>query len=76
MISIRIRLMGMLQEKTPESGLLELTAGATILNVLEKLEIDPDSVHVFTIDGNLQRDKTHVLEDGVELTVLPPVGGG
>ena len=76
MISIRIKLMGMLQSKTPEDGSLELPDSATILSVLDHLVIDPDTVHVFTVDGELTRDKSLLLEDGVELTVLPPVGGG
>lgn len=76
MISIRIKLMGMLQSKTPKDGVLELADDSTILSVLGHLEIDPDTVHVFTVDGSLTRDKSFVLADGVELTILPPVGGG
>lgn len=76
MISIRIKLMGMLQSKTPADGTLELPDSATIQSVLDSLAIDPDTVHVFTVDGDLTRDKSFSLEDGVELTVLPPVGGG
>ncbi len=76
MISIRIKLMGMLQSKTPPDGLLKLSDDATILTVLEHLDINPETVHVFTVDGTLTRDKSLALTDGVELTVLPPVGGG
>ena len=76
MISIRIKLMGMLQSKTPENGNIELPESATIQSALDHLAIDPDTVHVFTLDGELTRDKSQLLEDGVELTVLPPVGGG
>ena len=76
MISIQIKMMGMLQGKTPESGVLELAEGATIRSALEHLGVEADSVHVFTINGELTRDKTSLLEDGVELVVLPPVGGG
>ncbi len=76
MISIRIKLMGMLQEKTPTDGRLDLPDDATIQSVLDSLVIDPATVHVFTIDGNLTRDKSTALKDDIELTVLPPVGGG
>ncbi len=40
------------------------------------LDIPVDSVQVFTVNGELVRDKQRVLSDGNELTVLPPVGGG
>ena len=76
MISIRIKLMGMLQNKTPADGILELPENATIQSVLDYLAIDSNTVHVFTVDGDLTRDKSFVLDDAAELTVLPPVGGG
>jgi sulfur carrier protein ThiS len=68
--------MGMLQHKSPADGMLELPDDATIRTVLERLEVDPETVHVFTVDGALTRDKSFGLTDGIELTVLPPVGGG
>ncbi|MCA9213081.1 MAG: MoaD/ThiS family protein [Planctomycetales bacterium] len=76
MITIRIKLMGMLQAKNLADGLLELPDDSTILSVLEHFDIDPETVHVFTLDGDLTRDKSTPLTDGIELTVLPPVGGG
>ena len=30
---------------------------------------------VFTVNGNLVRDRHHTLSEGDELTLLPPVGG-
>ena len=35
-----------------------------------------ETVHVFTVNGSLTRDKSFALTDGLELTILPPVGGG
>ena len=68
--------MGMLKGKTPEDDTMEVPDGATILQVLEALEIPPDSVQVFTVNGQLERDRGRKLSPGDELTVLPPVGGG
>ena len=73
---IRIKLMGMLKEKTPESGELDMPQDSTIKSVLEALDIPVDSVQVFTVNGSLEQDKGRVLADHDELTVLPPVGGG
>ena len=73
---VRIKLMGMLKDKSPRDGQLHLHDGGTIADALEKLEIPADSVQVFTINGTLERDKSRVLVEDDDLTVLPPVGGG
>lgn len=75
-MQIKIKLMGMLRDKTPEGGSIELPAGATITDALVALDIDAGSVQVFTVNGQLQRDKGYQLSDGDELSVIPPVGGG
>jgi len=68
--------MGMLKEKMPEDGKLDVADEATISDVLSVLEIPADSVQVFTVNGSLERDKSRVLAVDDELSVLPPVGGG
>ena len=75
-VKIRLRLMGMLKDNAPDGGSLELPDGGTIRHALEALQIDADSVHVFQVNGQLERDKGRELADDDELTVLPPVGGG
>lgn len=71
-----LKLMGMLKEKTSESGVLELAEGARIEDALIALAIPVESVQVFTVNGSLVRDRGHALSDGDNLQVLPPVGGG
>jgi len=68
--------MGMLKDKAPPDGRLEVAKGATIVDALEAMKIPVDSVQVFTVNGTLERNKSRVLEEDDELTVLPPVGGG
>ena len=75
-MKIKIKLMGMLKDQTPDGGELELETNATIADVLAALTIDPDSVQAFSINGSIQRDQGTELSEGDELIVLPPVGGG
>ena len=75
-MEVRIKLMGMLRDKAPPAGKLDLAEGATIDDALRALEIPADSVQVFTVNGHLVRDRSRRLSAGDELSVLPPVGGG
>jgi len=73
---VRINLMGGLKELTPTDGQLELTASATITDVLAALEIDPARAQVVMVNGRPQTDHQQVLSADDELTVIPLVGGG
>ena len=75
-MQIRLKLMGLLKEKTPEGGRLAVDDGATIDDVLAELDIPRESVHVFSVNGEIEKNKGRPLADEDELTVLPPVGGG
>ena len=75
-MKIQLKLMGVLKERSPEGGQLSLPDGATIEEALTALEIPGDSVQVFTVNGKLERDRSRVLVESDELSVIPPVGGG
>lgn len=75
-MQIRLKLMGMLKARMPPSGALEVADGATIDDVLRALEIAPQTVRVFTVNGQFERDRTRVLAANDELAAIPPVGGG
>ena len=75
-MKIRVKLMGLLKDRTPSGGELTLPDSTSIRDALGKLQIPPESVQVFTVNGNLVRDPSHPLSDGDELMILPPVGGG
>jgi sulfur carrier protein ThiS len=75
-MEIRVKLMGVLKPKSPADGKLELPDGATIDDALRALDISAASVQVFTVNGQLVRDRSRVLSANDELSVLPPVGGG
>ena len=73
---VRLKLMGVLKAKTPQHGQLEIEDKATIEDVLRALDVPVESVQVFTVNGSLERDRSRVLSDGDEVSVLPPAGGG
>ncbi len=75
-MEIRVKLMGVLRDKTPEGGVLQMSENGTIRDALETLEIPLEIAQTFTVNGQLSRDQSLVLSDSDELTVLPPVGGG
>jgi molybdopterin converting factor small subunit len=75
-MQVRLKLMGMLKARTPAGGVLELADGATIDDVLRALEVAPQTIRVFTVNGQFERDRGRVLAPDDELTVIPPVGGG
>jgi sulfur carrier protein ThiS len=76
MIQVHVKLMGMLKEKTPDGGMMELADGATVAAALDRLQIPPESVQLVTVNGQLVRDSNRPLAPNDELTILPPVGGG
>ena len=76
MVRIGVKLMGMLKSKNPPDGHLEVSDDVTIAEVLQMLEVAPDSVQVFSVNGQLERAATRKLTEGDELSIIPPVGGG
>lgn len=75
-MEIHLNLMGVLKEKTPEGKKVELPEGATVADLLDKLEIAPSQVQVITVGGKTVPDHSHPLADGNTVVMLPPVGGG
>ena len=75
-MQVRLKLMGMLKARTPPGGAIEVADGATIDDVLRALDIAPQTVRVFTVNGEFERDRGRVLAPNDELSAIPPVGGG
>jgi sulfur carrier protein ThiS len=75
-MKINIKLMGVLKDKTPADGTLDLAEGATIEEALDLLDISAETVQVCTVNGKLERDLQRQLSANDELSVVPPVGGG
>lgn len=75
-MNVRVKIMGVLKDKTPSGDALEVPDGATIKDVLVALDVPVERVQMCTVNGDLEADRGRVLSDDDELTVIPPVGGG
>ena len=75
-MQVRVKLMGVFKEKTPDGGLIELPEGATIEKALAELKIPVERVHTVLVNSAMDRDLKRQLNADDELTVLAPVGGG
>ncbi|MCS7178696.1 MAG: MoaD/ThiS family protein [Anaerolineae bacterium] len=80
MIRVKVKLFATLRRYYPELGIgegieVELPEGATVGQLVNHLGLPADHVRVVFING-IARDESHLLSDGDEIGVFPPVGGG
>jgi len=75
-MKIQVKLMGVLKDRAPDGGSLEVGYGATIADVLSTLEIAAETIQAVTVNGSIEHDKGRSLSGGDELVILAPVGGG
>ncbi len=54
---------------------LEVPAGATAAEVMQRLGIPADRTHVVTVDGT-QVETSTVIAEGQEVSFFPPLAGG
>ena len=71
---------GALRDQLPEGAIgnrarIEFQEGSTAREVAELLGIPERSLHVVLINGEQSREDA-VLEDGDEVTLMPPFAGG
>ncbi len=77
---VRVKLFATLRELFPDLGIgepmeVKLPDGASVSDLIEKLEIPPDEVKLVYVNGRL-RSMDYVLSEGDEVGIFPPVGGG
>jgi molybdopterin converting factor small subunit len=80
MITVHAKLFATLRHYRPGLGLgeavpVELPKGATVEDLIGQLGLPEDEVKVVFVNA-LFRDSDHVLDDGDEVGIFPPVGGG
>lgn len=80
MITVHVKLFATLRRYRPGLGLGEafpgeLPEGATVGDLVQQLGLPAEEVKIVFVNG-LFRNLDHVLADGDELGIFPPVGGG
>jgi sulfur carrier protein ThiS len=61
--------------RLPRGGWVELNSGATVLVLLEQLRLPPSRVWGVIVNGK-HAQPTDLLQEGDEVFVIPPIGGG
>jgi len=79
-ISVRVKLFATLRRYYPDLGIgaampVELPNGATIGQLIESLRLPAKEIKVVFVNGIVRGDE-YALNDGDEVGVFPPVGGG
>lgn len=77
---VRVKLFATLRHHCPHLGIgepmaVEIPDGATVGQLLNHLHLPADEVKVVFVNG-IVRGTEHVLGDGDEAGLFPPVGGG
>ncbi len=80
MVRVRVKLFATLRRYYPELGIgeameIELPDGATVGQLVKRLELPADHVKVVFVNG-VAREDGHPLTNGDEVGIFPPVGGG
>lgn len=77
-MQIKVVLYATLRDKLPSEKkgktMLELPEGSTIDTMLTKLDID--AMVKCSVNGEIVRDNTRLLNNGDEVQVFRPIGGG
>ncbi|MCX7682637.1 MAG: MoaD/ThiS family protein [Anaerolineae bacterium] len=79
-MTVYVKLFAVLRQQYPHLGIgekmaVELSDGATAGRLLELLNLPSHLVKVVFVNGII-RDRDYVLQDGDEVGIFPPVGGG
>jgi molybdopterin converting factor small subunit len=80
MITVQVKLFATLRRRYPHLGIgesmaVELPEGTTAGRLLTHLQIPGDQVKIVFVN-HIIRDRDHLLVDGDQVGVFPPVGGG
>ena len=73
--TVELVLVGLLRNYGPAQTSLPAEQGDTVLDLIRELGLDPDLVAIVMVNGR-QEFKSHRLQPGERVKLLPMVGGG
>jgi len=80
-MTITLKLFASLRKYLPEGSQggkadLEVADGATLQTLIDQMKLPHAMCHLTMVNGAHQKDWSFPLEDGVEVSIFPPVAGG
>lgn len=75
MIRVKVRLFATLRENRDKEIIIELPDGATLLDVIEHLNIPKEQASLLLINGKFAKFD-EALKDNDTVSIFPPIGGG
>ena len=80
MITVHVKLFATLRRQFPDLGIgeampLTLPDDATVAQLVQRLDLPNEQVKVIFVNGTI-RGRDCALNDGDEIGIFPPVGGG
>jgi molybdopterin converting factor small subunit len=80
MITVHVRVFATLRQYYPDLGLgetmaVEFPEGGTVGRLIRRLELPRDLVKIIFVNHVIRGDK-HMLQEGDEVGIFPPVAGG
>ncbi|MEK6742980.1 MAG: MoaD/ThiS family protein [Nitrospirota bacterium] len=74
-MKVKVKLFALLRQFGPDEQTVELPEGTTIDDVVRSLKL-PGTIRLLRIVNGEHRPEDHVLKDGDELALFPPIAGG
>jgi len=74
-MKVKVKLFASLRAFGPDEQVLELPDGTTIDEVIDAFKF-PGTIRLLRIVNGEHRPADHVLQDGDDLALFPPIAGG
>jgi molybdopterin converting factor small subunit len=74
-MKVRIKLFASLRQFGPDEQVTDLPEGTTIDDAVHLLQI-PRTIRLLKIVNGVHQPADHVLQDGDDLALFPPIAGG
>jgi len=74
-MKVKVKLFALLRKFGPDEQVVESPEGTTIDSVVQTLKIPP-TIRLLKIVNGVHQPADHILKDGDELALFPPIAGG